>query len=139
MSTAGHDVHEGQVLPGRTIGPLSRLDFARFSIATDDPNTVHIDEAVARAAGFPTVIGSGGIVAALLEQVPRKVFGLGNVLAGRGRMLAPLFPGAVLHAHGTVVRLRQDDGGSRIAECEVVLEDQDGRRIGEATFTCRVG
>src|SRR5437867_1117680 len=64
---AGAEV--GAVLPPHMAGPLDRLAFARMSVALDDPNLVHLDETVAAAAGFPSVIGSGGFVVGGLWEV----------------------------------------------------------------------
>jgi len=120
----------GDRLPIRTVGPLTRIDFARFSIATDDPNRVHIEEKVAAEAGFPNVIGSGGIVTGLLTDLVSDWAGLASVRGASIRMFAPLVPDVVLSATGTVTA-RQADGSLTVA---AELVDGDGRRIGAGEF-----
>ena len=125
----------GEQLPGRTIGPLTRMDFARFSVAIDDPNRVHLEEPVAAAAGLPVVIGSGALVTSLLTDVVTSWAGLEALRNASLKVTAPFFPEAVLHAKGTVVR-RSEAGD--VIEVEVVVDDDGGRRIGEGTFQLAV-
>ncbi|WP_219413756.1 MaoC/PaaZ C-terminal domain-containing protein [Pseudonocardia nigra] len=123
----------GDELPGRVVGPLTRMDFARFSVATDDPNRVHVEEEVAAAAGFPHVIGSGGIVTGVLTDVVTAWAGLEAVTSGSTRMFAPLFPGVTLRASGSVTG-RDDNGNLTV---HVVVDDEAGTRVGEGTFAVR--
>lgn len=128
----------GQVLLPHVAGPLDRLAFARMSVALDDPNLVHLDEAVAAAAGFPTVIGSGGFVVGALWEVVRRWAGLDRVVRGTIKQLLPLWPATTLTARGSVVSVEaaQDQ---KLAVCATELVDQDGQRIGEGTFDALVG
>jgi acyl dehydratase len=122
----------GEVIEERRIGPLSRLDFARFSISTDDPNRVHIEEAVAAAAGLPDVIGSGGIVTYLLTDVVTSWAGLESLHSATLRVLAPIFPGTVLLCRAHVLPAKQDGNG--FVEVEAHADDESGQRIAEGTF-----
>ena len=124
-------VDVGAELPKRTVGPFTRLDFVRFSIASDDPNRVHIEEAVAAEAGLPDVIGSGGIVAGLLTDIVTSWAGLESLRSAALKVMAPLIPGAVLHAGGEVVG-RLDESG--VVEVITHATDQSGTRIGEGRF-----
>ena len=120
----------GDPIPGRTVGPLTRMDFARFSVASDDPNKVHVDERVAQAAGFPSVIGSGGIVTGLIIDVISNWCGLERVRKAKIRMFMPLVPDTVLHASGEV-EARQQDGSMTVRA--TVVDDADNR-VGTGEF-----
>ncbi|MEW6475702.1 MAG: MaoC/PaaZ C-terminal domain-containing protein [Actinomycetota bacterium] len=132
MSAAARKIEAGTQLPEREVGPFTRLDFVRFSVATDDPNRVHIEEAVAAEAGLPGVIGSGGIVGGLLTDIVSSWAGLESLRSASLRVLAPLFPGAVLRAGGEVVGLADD--GSGLVEVLAQVHDALGTRVGEGTF-----
>lgn len=136
MHQALAGVTVGDELPERRVGPLTRMDFARFSVSTDDPNRVHIEEAVATGAGLPDVIGSGGIVAGLLTDLVTSWGGLDALRSATLRVTAPLFPGTVLLARGNVVR--RDDAGEGVVEVEASAVDAAGNRIGEGTFLLRL-
>ena len=136
MSQELDSVTVGDSLPVRRIGPLTRMDFARFSIAADDPNRVHIEEGVAREAGLPDVIGSGGIVVGLLTDLVTSWGGPEILQSASFRIMAPLFPGTVLLAGGRVMRWDSGDNGS--AEIVAYADDESGQRLGEGTFCLRV-
>ena len=127
----------GDELPERRVGPFTRMDFARFSVSTDDPNRVHIEEAVAADGGLPDVIGSGGIVAGLLTDLVTSWGGLEALRSSTLRVMAPLFPGTVLLARGQVVRRDGDTEG--VVEVEASAVDAAGKRIGEGTFLLQPG
>lgn len=129
MSAA--DAKPGDALPARTVGPVTRMEFARFSISTDDPNRVHIEEDVAAAAGFPHVIGSGGIVSGVLTEVVVDWAGIERLRAGKIRMFTPLVPDVTLRASGSVTD-RSDDGTLTVV---VEVHDGDGTKVGEGTYT----
>jgi acyl dehydratase len=50
----------------RSFGPLTRAEIARFAGAGGDFNPLHLDDEVARLAGFPTVIAMGQLQAGVL-------------------------------------------------------------------------
>jgi acyl dehydratase len=137
-SPAPAGVGAGRELPTHVAGPLDRLAFARMSVALDDPNLVHLDEAVAAAAGFPTVIGSGGFVVGALWEVVGRWAGIDRVVRGSTKQLLPLRPGTTLTARGSVVSV-EDRHDRTVAVCATELVDQDGQRIGEGTFDALVG
>jgi acyl dehydratase len=137
VSSSFVHVQVGTEIPGIDVGPLDRLAFARISVALDDPNLVHLDEAVARKAGFPDVIGSGGIVIGILYEVVRQWAGLERIVSGQTRQLVP-FPAQVsLSAHGKVTAIEQVDD-HREAVCEITVTDQQDTEIGRGTFRVRL-
>ena len=128
----------GAALAPHMTGPLDRLAFARMSVALDDPNLVHLDETVAAAAGFPSVIGSGGFVVGGLWEVVRRWAGTDRVVRGTTRQLQPLWPDTALRACATVTALEQRDDRP-VAVCTAELVDQAGHRIAEGTFETLIG
>src|SRR5258708_35536347 len=70
---------EGESLPERTFGPLTRTDFVRYQGASGDFNPIHHDETFARSAGFETVFSVGMLQAGLLATYCTDLFGPANV------------------------------------------------------------
>jgi acyl dehydratase len=120
----------GEALPERVVGPLTEMDFARFSISMDDPNRVHIQDSVAKLAGLPSVIGSGGIVQGLMDDVVAEWAGRATRRVVRNRILRPLLPGSTVRATGTVT---ERTAGAIVVAVEV--RDQDGNALADATVT----
>jgi acyl dehydratase len=123
----------GTELPEIQAGPLDRLAFARISVALDDPNLVHLDETVAREAGFPGVIGSGGIVIGMLYEVARQWAGIERIISGQTRQLVPFPANVSLRARGHVTAI-EDVNSRREAICTITLVDQHGTTIGHGDF-----
>lgn len=125
---------KGQELPGHVTAALGRLEFARMSVALDDPNLVHLDEGVAQAAGLPTVIGSGGFILGSLAEVARRCSLPGSPCTVRMRQVRPFGPGTAL-----VTSARVDDVGGpdrqRWAECAAEVADQEGEIVARGTIT----
>jgi acyl dehydratase len=127
----------GQALPEHRIGPIDRLRLARISIAIDNPDPVHVDDAVAQASGFPTVIGQGSGATGLLYEPVRLWAGMARVRSGAVRLAAPYSLGAELCAQGEVTAIH-DVEGERQARCDVRLTDQAGAEIATAQFQVRL-
>jgi acyl dehydratase len=128
---------DGQ-LPSRRIGPLDRLDFARISVSLDDPNLVHLDEAVAANAGFGNVIGSGGYVLGALYEVARQWAGMDRIRSLDMRQLVPFPQGVELCATGTVATDGDASGESRLATVDAVVTDAGGQTIGTGTISVQL-
>jgi acyl dehydratase len=75
---------------------LDALAFARMSIATDDPNSIHVDHQAAVRAGLPSVIGSGLFVMGLLDKAARSVAGDHAAYKFDIQMRGPVLPGRAL-------------------------------------------
>jgi acyl dehydratase len=124
----------GDELPPRTIGPLTAMDFARFSLSMEDPNRVHIEESVARRAGLPSVIGSGGIVQGLMDDFVAAWAGYEQRRIVRNRILRPLLPDTTVTATGRVLERAESDATVTVV-IRVRAADQDGNPLGDATVT----
>ena len=124
-------------LPARTLGPLNRLDFARMSVSIDDPNLVHLDDAVAAKAGFDRAIGSGGYVLGALYDVVQGWAGFDRIRSIDMRQLLPFAVGDALCASATVARdTAVQDPDSALAQATVT--DGRARTIATATVTVQM-
>src|SRR5262249_17537868 len=112
-------LRKGDVIFDETHPGASRQQLVLFSAGTQEPNPIHVDEAFAKRAGFPTV----------LQQGPMTTAHLGALLAGRfGARLksldvtftAPVFPGEALRLVAKV-----EGVGDEIV-CALSVWKQDG-------------
>jgi acyl dehydratase len=128
------DLEAGSALPSHHVGAMGRLRFARIAVAIDNPDPLHIDDAVARACGLPEVIGPGSGTAGLLYEPVRRWAGMERILSGTVRLSAPLRIGTGVASSGVVASF-QDIPGGRRAVCQTQLTTPDGSQIGTAEFT----
>lgn len=57
-----------------TVGPITRVQIARYAGAVGDFNPIHVDEEFAKGAGLPSVIAHGPLTLALaLDAIARQV------------------------------------------------------------------
>lgn len=86
-------------------GDVGPVDIAWMSVAIEDPNPIHLDEAVAKQAGFSTPIAHGtfpiGMIGAMLERWA----GAGSVRALDIRLTAPTLPGDRIETSGRVAEV----------------------------------
>lgn len=118
----------GDVVPPWTMERVSTARMRTVAAILRDPNPIHWD---------PSVLASKGLGDRVINQGPICVGYIANMLiAWAGprsiRRLRIQFPGVVygddrVTARGTVTDLHEEEG-SRLAECEVWLEHDDGKR-----------
>ena len=126
---------EGDELPERSFGPLTRTDFVRYQGASGDFNPIHHDEGFAKSAGFPTVFSVGMLQAGLLATYCTDLLGPENVRRFKVQFREQVWPDDVLTCSGRVARVA-DAGGERTVDLELTVTRQtDGVAVrGEATF-----
>ncbi|MET7333476.1 MaoC/PaaZ C-terminal domain-containing protein [Nonomuraea sp. NPDC005650] len=78
------------------------LDFVRYAGASGDFNPIHLDEDVARAAGYPTVFGQGMFTAGVLSRFVTDWLGVGRTRHFSVRFRRPLRPGDTIACAGTI-------------------------------------
>lgn len=110
--------------PGDTIFDVtcpgaSRQQLADFSIGTEDPNPIHVDEAFAKQAGFPTVLQQGPMTTAHLGALLAEKFGA-RLKSLDVTFTAPVFPGDALRLVATV-----EKSGAEIV-CALAVTKPDG-------------
>ena len=119
-----------EVEVGSELPPLARVvtaeDVKAYAEAGGDRNPLHLDDAVARAAGFPGIIAHGMFTMGHLAAfIARWAGGPERVRRLTSQFRAPVFMGEEIVAGG---RVRSVDPERRIAvvDCWVTL-DRDGR------------
>ncbi len=110
--------------------PVDRMTFVRYAGASGDFNPIHLDDEVARAAGYPSVFGQGLFSAGLLGHFATDWLGVGRVTALRVRFKRQLFPGDLLTCAGEVTGSRDD-----IVDVRLVLTNQRGDVLVEGSAT----
>lgn len=116
-------------LPSHVTGEVDRLMLARLSVALDNPDPLHLDDTVARDAGFDRVIGQGSAIVGLLHEPVRRWAGDHVPLRMRTRQRAPFTLGQILVADGVVAP--QEDGGAG-RRCLTQVRTAAGEQIGSA-------
>lgn len=114
----------GYALP--EVGRQFRLSHFRKG----DEKTIHTDYEAAKREGLPAPVAVGPQVAALIFQQLRLCFERGWIEGGRCELTfrRPVFVTDYCVARGTVTRLEQSDGGTRLF-CDVWIENQKGDRV----------
>jgi acyl dehydratase len=109
-------------------------DIVRYCGASQDFNTIHHDEAAARAAGFDGVIAHGMLTLGRVLARVADEDGLAAISSATARFRAPVYPDAELRATGTAI-----DGGRRItvrdeAATVLTVDVAIGRPTAASTF-----
>jgi meromycolic acid (3R)-3-hydroxyacyl-[acyl-carrier protein] dehydratase HadB len=121
------DVHVGERVP-ELIRVVTSEDVRAYAEAGGDRNPLHLDDAVARDAGFPGIIAHGmftmGHLAACIGRWAR---GPAAVLALSAQFRAPVFMGDRIVAGGQV---RAVDDERRTATIDAwVSVERDGAKV----------
>lgn len=106
---------------GDEVPPLSRVvtraDVKRYADASGDQNPLHQNDDVARAAGFPGIIGHGMFTMGHLARCLAEWLGdAGSLVRMRAQFRAPVFMGETMVASGRVKSL---DPETRVATLEM--------------------
>ena len=94
----------GQKLKALAKPAITREQLRAYAGASGDPNPIHLDEAFAKEAGFPSVIAHGMLSMAFLGDHLRYNFPESHyrVLRFRVKFKKVTFPGDILLCEGTV-------------------------------------
>jgi acyl dehydratase len=118
-------VQVGEKAETRDYGPLTTRMFVRYAGASGDFNPMHYDDALARAAGYPSVFSQGMHSAALLASFAADWLGAENVRRFRVRFREPVWPGDVLTCSGEVISMSPNESGLLVS-AELAAERQTG-------------
>lgn len=124
-------VQIGDILFEMTLPPTDRAQLAAFSAGTQDPNPIHVDEAFAKAAGFPMVLQQGPMTTAqfarlLEEHAAGRRLGLLDVF-----FTAPVFPGDRL-----VLKAQITEAGD-VVRCALSAHKTDGTQAAKGVAELR--
>ena len=125
----------GDAIPGLKLPALTAGDLARYAEASGDHAAVHLDEAYARAMGFPGVIAHGLLVMAYLGRTLTDWQPLSRLRSFSCRFQAVTLLGERLECRGVVAAVRAL-GEERLVdlELEVVNQDAQLKITGKATL-----
>jgi acyl dehydratase len=117
--------------PTLRVGPLSRVDFARYAGASGDFNPLHLSDPAARAAGHRSVFAHGMLTAGVAARFARERVGLAALGTFETRFEDKVWPGDRLRVSGSVTEGDATDP----AAISILVETGDGRTVltGSAT------
>lgn len=127
----------GAALPPLTKMPVTREQLQLYANASLDRNPIHLDNAVAKAAGHPGVIAHGMLTMAFIGEFLHQTltgFGGGRIEEMSCRFKAMTFPGDAITVNGVVREAR--DGA---IECDVETRNQRGEITAVGHATLRIG
>lgn len=125
---------EGTQLAPVTLAPISKDDLKAYAAASLDFNPIHLEDSVAQAAGFPSVIVHGMLSMAFLgdyirQHAPESAF---RVRKLRTRFRKVTFPGDTLTCGGTVKKVLSE--GPILLSLWIKNQAGDVTTDGEATL-----
>lgn len=128
-------VKVGDSLPELAKDPIAREDLRRYAAASGDPNPMHLDDELAKSAGYPGVFAHGMLSMGYLgDFVVRAAGGPEGLRKLRARFAKLTWPGDRLTCRGVVTEVR-DEGGERLVDCTIWTETPDGERKVTGTAT----
>jgi acyl dehydratase len=110
----------GDILFEVKLAPADRGRIAAFSHGTQDPNPIHVDEAFAQAAGFPTVLQQGPMTTAHFARLLEEHAGGGCTKVLDVFFTAPVFPDDALVLKAEVVAVED------VIRCALTAHKADG-------------
>ena len=120
-------VKVGDELPPLVKGPVTREHLKAYAAASGDPNPMHTDEEFAKNAGYPGVFAHGMLSMGWLGHFLVAAAGPTSVRKFRTRFVKLTWPGETITCRGRVTAVH-DESGSKVVDCEIWTENQDGER-----------
>jgi 3-hydroxybutyryl-CoA dehydratase len=116
----------GERLPPAALGPFAPAEVARYAEASGDSNPIHVDPAVAAAAGLGAPIAQGMLVMAHLVRMAEQWRGDALVMGARSLFVRPIGLDERLAVDGRVVagevaRNVTSDGDGAAWQCTLRL------------------
>lgn len=112
-------------------GPVTAVDLALFAAASGDHNPLHLDESVARDAGFERPLVHGMLTMAYAGRLFTSRFGAGCVLGLQTR-----FTGVALRGERLLLAAEREDESDGVVTYRVRASTPDGREV--ATGSARI-
>ena len=117
----------GDILFEVKLAPTGRALIAAFSDGTQDPNPIHVDEAFAQAAGFPTVLQQGPMTTAHFARLLEEHAGIGRTRVLDVFFTAPVFPEDALVLKAEVIAVEN------VIRCALSAHKADGVQTAKGT------
>ena len=106
-----------------------RIDkWAEVSI---DFNPLHVDKEFGKKSRFGTTISHGTLTITYLMEMLTRWMGKGWLYGGQlldVKFVAPILPGDTVHPAGKILNKRIEKD-RKVIECDVWLENQDGKKV----------
>lgn len=112
----------------------------RWAEVSGDFNPLHVDPEYGKTTFFKTNIAHGPMTLSFVLEMLAKCFARHWVSGGRlydVRLVAPVPPETRIIAGGEVVGVNQE-GSSKIVECEVYVKNQDDKLIVTGKASCQI-
>jgi acyl dehydratase len=131
-------VKVGDELPPLVKPPVDRTQIARYAGASGDFNPLHVDEHLARNAGFPSALAPAllgmGFIAELVVDWLRGA----RLRRYSARFVKIAWPGDVITCRGRVVDRRFEGNGVYAVDLEVWAENQRGELVVKGLVTAQL-
>ena len=133
MTTA---VEVGTELPGYDVPCVSAEKMKTMAALLNDPTAIHWDVETLQALGMgDRPVNQGPLnMGYVMNAVTDWAGGPDRLRRLRVRFLGNVLAGHSLRVSGTVTAVREEDG-TRLADCDVVLEVVDGEAVVSGTAT----
>jgi acyl dehydratase len=117
----------GMVLFKRELPPAGRARVAAFSVGTEDPNPIHVDDEFAHKAGFSTVLQQGPMTTSHFARLLEERVGRGKLRILDITFTAPVYPDDSL----TLVAEVAEAGN--VVKCNLSAFKGDGSQTAKGT------
>ena len=122
------DVKEGTEVPSLVKQPSTR-QLVKYAGVSGDFYEIHYDKDFAKSTGLPGVILHGALKSAFLAQLMTDWIGPEGILTKLGCQYRGMDePGSALTCKGVVTK-KYVSNGRHLVDCEVWVEDQEGRKF----------
>ena len=125
----------GDELPSLTVGPLTLEQITGYAQASRDPNPIHTDEAIAKAAGYPKMFAQGMLLMAFFARQIVDQCGLKELKRIKVRFNSPTWCDETVTCRAKVVEV-EEHGNKHLVTVDLHTESDDGhgKIVGSATF-----
>lgn len=108
-------VEIGDAIKPATYSPISRLQIAQFAAASDDFSPLHLDDELAKNAGYGGVYAPGLMALGFVDEALRAFATNMRILSLSGTFQRLIWPGDKLTAKGMLLRRYQKHDEHRIS------------------------
>jgi len=131
-------VKVGDELPPLVKPPVDRTQVARYAGASGDYNPLHVDEHLARNAGFPSILAHGMLAMGFLGELVVDWLRGARLRRYAARFVKIVWPGDVITCRGRVVDRRSEGSGVYAIDLEVWAENQRGELVLKGLVTAQL-
>jgi len=131
-------VKVGDELPPLVKPPVDRTQIARYAGASGDFNPLHVDEILARNAGFPSAQAPGMLVMGFIAELVADWLRGARLRRFTARFVKIVWPGDVITCRGRVIDRRFEGDGVYCIDIELWSENQRGELVVKGLVTSQL-